>query len=420
MKSKTLILINALSVLGVMSVPIMAKKNIVQADTISIGEIMYCYQIDFDGIFEDSAYYTPIESNFGFLLFTDNDENNNILKIDDDFYLYPNNDYIYLSYEFFDGPIAISQWYNCYVISEYDYINSDYADSVSLSSIFNDYEFLETIEIQDPDTIYNTGYETGYEVGYQEALDTFYDIPDYQYNFYRVYDVYNVNYVNDYLLYLSSYGGFPADLTINGVDYDYIYITIETQSLNITGFKIFAGYSDKQGRLELAYYKNSNLSVENVYEGLILVNSIEYYSADEIIDLTGLNPYITAFYGTFLKGVDNSYLENYISQQQLDIEYWMNYASEEANSIYNTGYETGYSNGLETGYSNGYDAGYNDGFIAGTDNPEYNDVWGFLGSLFVGLAPILEIELFGFLPIGYLIAIPIIFAIFAFILGLFR
>ena len=52
--------------------------------------------------------------------------------------------------------------------------------------------------------------------------------------------------------------------------------------------------------------------------------------------------------------------------------------------------------------------------------PTYDDIWDFLTSIFTGLAPILDIQLFGFIPISYLIAIPIIFAILKFILGLFE
>lgn len=73
------------------------------------------------------------------------------------------------------------------------------------------------------------------------------------------------------------------------------------------------------------------------------------------------------------------------------------------------GYDEGYSEGVDVGFSNGYDKGLIEQDAYGFGN--------FLGSLFVGIASIFSIELFGGITIGSIFLVPLVFGIIYFILG---
>lgn len=59
-------------------------------------------------------------------------------------------------------------------------------------------------------------------------------------------------------------------------------------------------------------------------------------------------------------------------------------------------------------------------FLVSFPQSPISQVFDFLKTLFIGLSDIFAIQLFGFLPIGTIIAIPLIFALLSFILGLFK
>lgn len=258
---------------------------------------------------------------------------------------------------------------------------------------------------------YNGGYENGYNDGYEKGFDTIY----------RGYDIFNYKNISPYIEKESgAFEPLESFLTQQEIEKTFRYVELNTDEIIK---KLNQDYIDT---LSLDYRLidyplnavNLGISYKDNLNHSVIINNTVYQISNQ-------NPTI-AFDASNVATLENITIEDIAS----------------INTIYNysSAFVAGYNQGYEEGSDIAYQNGDIDGYYRGIDevlknlstynlytseqykqaSQTYSSVLDFVRSIFDIVTKVLQVEILPNIKLIYLVAIPLVFSLLKFVLGLFK